>query len=508
MLSKSSDIFCFLPEVHALLIHCTLMEFPFGNELFRNGFNVMVVDEDVASLKTMQAMLSSCHYKVTATNCPASALSILREEGTEINLLVINVEMKAMSSIEFLHTISKEFSIPFILMSSDSSSEAMIQGIKMGACYFFEKPLEIDIAKSIWKHTVIKKISQSEGSKLPSLEKKDNQDKVFVVAEESGIVHHNTDKICSGQSVSFEEEDEEQGHEPAFDKGKRKRYEERYDDLVGSKKRRLIWTDELEKKFAEAVEFLGKAAIPSRIMKLMNVKGLQRNHVASHLQKYRLRKEREQDSITKPLLQFLNSRVNFLSGFSETSNLGQNPQATKSQSSFSSPLPGVTSYPLFNVVHVQHCLRKLGYDMDLTTDGSVSFSTVPFFCERKEGGREGILSNNTQMAAFEEAHLVPQVRTGEVCDLGCYMQMLVGEEQNGDGFAGNCSTIDLASVAIWPMEDNGDGWDPYEKLAVGFHVQDMNNDHILQMHCVDSSISVINAEELQKESTAGLELAW
>ncbi|KAG0467543.1 hypothetical protein HPP92_018501 [Vanilla planifolia] len=417
---------------------------------------------------------------VTATNCPASALSILREEGTEINLLVINVEMKAMSSIEFLHTISKEFSIPFILMSSDSSSEAMIQGIKMGACYFFEKPLEIDIAKSIWKHTVIKKISQSEGSKLPSLEKKDNQDKKKM---------------------------KNKGMNQLLIRVKRKRYEEKYDDLVGSKKRRLIWTDELEKKFAEAVELLGKAAIPSRIMKLMNVKGLQRNHVASHLQKYRLRKEREQDSITKPLLQFLNSRVNFLSGFSETSDLGQNPQATKSQSSFSSPLPGVTSYPLFNLVHVQHCLSKLGYDMDLTTDGSVSFSTVPFFCERKEGGREGILSNNTQMAAFEEAHLVPQVRTGEVCDLGCYMQMLVGEEQNGDGFAGNGSTIDLASVAIWPMEDNGDGWDPYEKLAGGFHVQDMNNDHILQMYCVDSSISVINAEELQKESTAGLELA-
>lgn len=45
------------------------------------------------------------------------------------------------------------------------------------------------------------------------------------------------------------------------------------------------WTSELHKKFVQAVEQLGvDQAIPSRILELMNVKGLTRHNVASHLQ--------------------------------------------------------------------------------------------------------------------------------------------------------------------------------------------------------------------------------
>lgn len=45
------------------------------------------------------------------------------------------------------------------------------------------------------------------------------------------------------------------------------------------------WTSELHKKFVQAVEQLGvDQAIPSRILELMNVEGLTRHNVASHLQ--------------------------------------------------------------------------------------------------------------------------------------------------------------------------------------------------------------------------------
>ncbi|XP_073140302.1 transcription factor PCL1-like [Henckelia pumila] len=55
------------------------------------------------------------------------------------------------------------------------------------------------------------------------------------------------------------------------------------------KKSRLVWTPQLHKRFVEVVTHLGlKNAMPKTIMQLMNVEGLTRENVASHLQKYRL----------------------------------------------------------------------------------------------------------------------------------------------------------------------------------------------------------------------------
>lgn len=57
------------------------------------------------------------------------------------------------------------------------------------------------------------------------------------------------------------------------------------------RKIKVDWTSELHKKFVQAVEQLGvDQAIPSRILELMNVEGLTRHNVASHLQKYRLQR--------------------------------------------------------------------------------------------------------------------------------------------------------------------------------------------------------------------------
>ncbi len=58
-----------------------------------------------------------------------------------------------------------------------------------------------------------------------------------------------------------------------------------------------MWTPQLHKRFVDAVSHLGiKSAVPKTIMQLMNVEGLTRENVASHLQKYRLYLKRLQSS--------------------------------------------------------------------------------------------------------------------------------------------------------------------------------------------------------------------
>lgn len=55
------------------------------------------------------------------------------------------------------------------------------------------------------------------------------------------------------------------------------------------KRPRLVWTPQLHKRFVDVIEHLGiDKAVPKTIMEMMNVEGLTRENVASHLQKYRL----------------------------------------------------------------------------------------------------------------------------------------------------------------------------------------------------------------------------
>lgn len=73
--------------------------------------------------------------------------------------------------------------------------------------------------------------------------------------------------------------------------------EETIDNSQGKavKRPRLVWTPQLHKRFVDVVGHLGlKNAVPKTIMQLMNVEGLTRENVASHLQKYRLYVKRMQ----------------------------------------------------------------------------------------------------------------------------------------------------------------------------------------------------------------------
>ncbi|KAL5227936.1 hypothetical protein ABZP36_016201 [Zizania latifolia] len=70
-------------------------------------------------------------------------------------------------------------------------------------------------------------------------------------------------------------------------------------DGRGGKKARMVWTPELHHRFVEAVAHLGeKGAVPKAIVQLMNVDGLTRENVASHLQKYRLYLKRTRATAT------------------------------------------------------------------------------------------------------------------------------------------------------------------------------------------------------------------
>lgn len=80
------------------------------------------------------------------------------------------------------------------------------------------------------------------------------------------------------------------------DSASRGEYSNSIDDQAARalKRPRLVWTPQLHKRFVDVVKHLGiKSAVPKTIMQLMNVEGLTRENVASHLQKYRLYLKRQ-----------------------------------------------------------------------------------------------------------------------------------------------------------------------------------------------------------------------
>ncbi|KAL9267025.1 Transcription factor BOA-like protein [Drosera capensis] len=98
-----------------------------------------------------------------------------------------------------------------------------------------------------------------------NVDKKDDDDDVEEIEDE---------RWEKGVVVVEEDEEEEQG---------------------GRRGRRLVWTPQLHKRFVDVVGHIGiKNTVPKTIMQMMNVEGLTRENVASHLQKYRLYLKRMQ----------------------------------------------------------------------------------------------------------------------------------------------------------------------------------------------------------------------
>ncbi|KAI3423676.1 HTH myb-type domain-containing protein [Psidium guajava] len=127
-------------------------------------------------------------------------------------------------------------------------------------------------------------------------------------ASSQGFSTNDNFKSFVDNRQSMEEEEEEDGADKSDSRKLRRiemteevdstpRMDNSLEDPSGRtlKRPRLVWTPQLHKRFVDVVSHLGiKNAVPKTIMQLMNVDGLTRENVASHLQKYRLYLKRMQ----------------------------------------------------------------------------------------------------------------------------------------------------------------------------------------------------------------------
>lgn len=238
---------------------------------FPAGLRVLVVDDDPTCLRILEKMLQNCLYEVITCSRAVVALSMLRERKYLFDLVISDVHMPDMDGFKLLEHIGLEMDLPVIMMSVDDKKEVVMKGVTHGACDYLIKPVRIEAIRNIWQHVVRKRRNE-----LKEL-------------EQSGSYEDNDRNRRASEDVDYASSVNEGSW-----KGSKKRKDEEddvddRDDTSTLKKPRVVWSVELHQQFVAAVNQLGiDKAVPKKILELMNVPGLTRENVASHLQKYRL----------------------------------------------------------------------------------------------------------------------------------------------------------------------------------------------------------------------------
>ncbi|XP_004508173.1 two-component response regulator ARR2 isoform X2 [Cicer arietinum] len=239
------------------------------SDQFPAGLRVLVVDDDPTCLMILEKMLRTCLYEVTKCNRAETALSLLRENKNGFDIVISDVHMPDMDGFKLLEHIGLEMDLPVIMMSADDGKSVVLKGVTHGACDYLIKPVRIEALKNIWQHVVRKKKNEwTEQS--GSADEADRHPKASDDADYSSSANEGTWRNSRKRRDEEEEADDR-------------------DDSSTLKKPRVVWSVELHQQFVAAVDQLGiDKAVPKKILELMNVPGLTRENVASHLQKYRL----------------------------------------------------------------------------------------------------------------------------------------------------------------------------------------------------------------------------
>ncbi|KZV35332.1 hypothetical protein F511_38840 [Dorcoceras hygrometricum] len=245
------------------------------SDQFPAGLRVLVVDDDPTCLRILEKMLRNCLYEVTKCNRAEIALQFLRDNKNGFDIVISDVHMPDMDGFKLLEHVGLEMDLPVIMMSADDSKNVVMKGVTHGACDYLIKPVRMEALKNIWQHVVRKKKNEWRDKDL----------------DLSGSAGDGAMQQKSSDDVEYSPSTNE-GNWKSAKKRKEKEEEdegEDRDEASTLKKPRVVWSVELHQQFVTAVNQLGiDKAVPKKILELMNVPGLTRENVASHLQKYRL----------------------------------------------------------------------------------------------------------------------------------------------------------------------------------------------------------------------------
>jgi DNA-binding NtrC family response regulator len=104
---------------------------------------ILIIDDDIAVRASLQFLLQQEDYTVATAESPADALTVLNTQSVSLIILDLNfsIETSGVEGMQMLAVIKEEYpAIPVILITGWATIELAVQGMKMGANDFINKP--------------------------------------------------------------------------------------------------------------------------------------------------------------------------------------------------------------------------------------------------------------------------------------------------------------------------------------------------------------------------------
>lgn len=103
---------------------------------------VLIVDDDNMTLQTLSMALEDDYDTLTATN-GLNALNVLARE--DIDVILSDLDMPGLNGIELLARINEmEHPVPVIVITGQGTIETAVEAMKLGACDYVTKPVNLD----------------------------------------------------------------------------------------------------------------------------------------------------------------------------------------------------------------------------------------------------------------------------------------------------------------------------------------------------------------------------
>ncbi|KAG2310070.1 hypothetical protein Bca52824_021627 [Brassica carinata] len=382
--------------------------------------NIMVVDDDPVSLEIMSRMLERSKYRdpsmeitVIAVRDAREALSTLKIQRNNIDLIITDYYMPGMNGLQLKQQITQQFgNFPVIVMSSDTNKKQ--ESLACGALCFLPKPIKPTELPQIYQVALTYKRNGKSILRTEHNHKDTNisiPQQIQLLPEHANVSKPKKNKKFSSRSDSRSVNNLngscDSKDDGSREKRKRKSNGDFGDDVESipqpSKKSKLTWSDYLHDLFLQAIQHIGlEKAVPKKILEFMDVSYLTRENVASHLQKYRgfLRKVAERGS-----LNMLNGRGMEPYHSNYTTSSSWYDAGLNNKSFYSKPIHGLgqsrllsnTCEPVrepvrFNQMPYSHMNRlstyepqyRTGSNLTVPIKSNLSFSTQPL---QNEGGR-------------------------------------------------------------------------------------------------------------------------
>ncbi|KAL3643196.1 hypothetical protein CASFOL_014011 [Castilleja foliolosa] len=276
--------------------------------------HVLLVDHDIVTLFETARLLQFNSYKVTPVHDASVASSMLSSPqcNTKFNVVMVDVKTSNIEGFKLVHE-AVSIDLPVIVMSSTASPTLVKCAIEDGAFLFMQKPTAPDELKYLWQH-ILREMTRKSKDKgkyaFGETSTNYNQDTFYMSGEDNNLfeVDRTTEcvtmypnvsrkKVFNGQKgrvcevITFNNNNNNNNNNDNNNNNNNNINNNNAvaGECMGMKPKMCTeWTSELHEKFMAAVQQLGEGrCFPKDILELMNVPGLTRMQVASHLQKCR-----------------------------------------------------------------------------------------------------------------------------------------------------------------------------------------------------------------------------